>query len=71
MAQAASVYPPLNQRPIKNTVVLFDVDGTLTPARRVSLSLSLPRLTQRKEPRLPEQVNCGRESAALFPYHPS
>ncbi|KAF4308856.1 Eukaryotic phosphomannomutase [Botryosphaeria dothidea] len=34
MAQAASVYPPLNQRPIKNTVVLFDVDGTLTPARR-------------------------------------
>ncbi|GME28400.1 Eukaryotic phosphomannomutase [Neofusicoccum parvum] len=34
MAQAASVYPPLSQRPIKNTVCLFDVDGTLTPARR-------------------------------------
>ncbi|KAL1638531.1 Phosphomannomutase 1 [Diplodia intermedia] len=34
MAQAASVYPPLNQRPVKNTVCLFDVDGTLTPARR-------------------------------------
>lgn len=27
-------YPPLNDRPIKNTVCLFDVDGTLTPARR-------------------------------------
>ncbi|KAK7550671.1 eukaryotic phosphomannomutase [Phyllosticta citricarpa] len=34
MAQAASIYPPLNERPIKNAVVLFDVDGTLTPARR-------------------------------------
>ena len=28
-------FPPLNERPIKNTVVLFDVDGTLTPARKV------------------------------------
>ncbi|VBB72173.1 Putative phosphomannomutase [Podospora comata] len=26
-------YPPLAERPIKNTIVLFDVDGTLTPAR--------------------------------------
>ncbi|KAK9458589.1 eukaryotic phosphomannomutase [Lipomyces oligophaga] len=24
---------PLDQRPLKNTIVLFDVDGTLTPAR--------------------------------------
>lgn len=39
MAQTASAYPPLDQRPIKNTVCLFDVDGTLTPARRVSLHL--------------------------------
>ncbi|CAK7268055.1 Phosphomannomutase 1 [Sporothrix epigloea] len=29
----ASSYPPLAERPIKNTIVLFDVDGTLTPAR--------------------------------------
>lgn len=29
-------YPPLAERPIKNTIVLFDVDGTLTPARLVS-----------------------------------
>lgn len=31
-------YPPLAERPIPNTIVLFDVDGTLTPARRVSLT---------------------------------
>lgn len=35
MANASS-YPALAERPIKNTVVLFDVDGTLTPARLVS-----------------------------------
>ncbi|KAL2351718.1 eukaryotic phosphomannomutase [Cryomyces antarcticus] len=34
MAEAASIIPPLNQRPVKNTICLFDVDGTLTPARR-------------------------------------
>ncbi|KAI6250230.1 Phosphomannomutase [Erysiphe necator] len=27
-------YPPLQTRQISNTIVLFDVDGTLTPARR-------------------------------------
>ncbi|KAL8713505.1 MAG: hypothetical protein Q9220_002367 [cf. Caloplaca sp. 1 TL-2023] len=34
MAQAASVYPPLEERSVKETICLFDVDGTLTPARR-------------------------------------
>jgi len=34
MAEAAGVYPPLQDRPVKNTICLFDVDGTLTPARR-------------------------------------
>lgn len=34
-AAAASVIPALDQRPVKNTICLFDVDGTLTPARRV------------------------------------
>ncbi|EHK96334.1 putative Phosphomannomutase [Glarea lozoyensis 74030] len=29
-----AAYPPLAERPIKNTIVLFDVDETLTPARR-------------------------------------
>lgn len=36
-AQGAGVYPALPDRPIKNTICLFDVDGTLTPARRVRL----------------------------------
>jgi hypothetical protein len=26
---------PFSERPRKNEIVLFDVDGTLTPARRV------------------------------------
>lgn len=34
MAEAGSVVPSLSQRPVKNTICLFDVDGTLTPARR-------------------------------------
>ncbi|KAK4158450.1 eukaryotic phosphomannomutase [Chaetomidium leptoderma] len=29
----AAAYPPLAEREIKNTICLFDVDGTLTPAR--------------------------------------
>jgi hypothetical protein len=31
---AADAYPSLKERPIKDTLVLFDVDGTLTPARQ-------------------------------------
>jgi len=31
----ANEYPPLDQRPIANTICLFDVDDTLTPARRI------------------------------------
>ncbi|KAL8874097.1 MAG: hypothetical protein Q9174_000533 [Haloplaca sp. 1 TL-2023] len=34
MAQAASIYPPLQDRPLKGTICLFDVDETLAPARR-------------------------------------
>ena len=45
--EAASVYPPLQDRPLKNTICLFDVDNTLTPARLVSLAaaalLHIPR----------------------------
>ncbi|KAI1184661.1 eukaryotic phosphomannomutase [Nemania serpens] len=29
-------YPPLEERPIKNTIVLFDVDGTLSLSRRAA-----------------------------------
>lgn len=38
MAAAVSVYPTLDQRPVKNTVVLFDVDDTLTKPRQVCMS---------------------------------
>jgi phosphomannomutase len=48
-AVAASVIPALDQRPVKNTICLFDVDGTLTPARRVCIyhgrSVQIERLT--------------------------
>ena len=44
--EAASVYPPLEARPIKNTICLFDVDGTLTPARRVNPPKSYVQLTR-------------------------
>lgn len=37
MTTAASVFPPLESRPLKDTIVLFDVDETLTKARRVCL----------------------------------
>lgn len=30
----AQQYPNLKDRPIKETICLFDVDGTLSPARR-------------------------------------
>lgn len=33
-AEAASVYPPLEGRSLKGTICLFDIDGTLTPARQ-------------------------------------
>lgn len=32
--ETTKAFPPLEARPIKNTICLFDVDGTLTPARR-------------------------------------
>ncbi|KAJ8122052.1 hypothetical protein ONZ43_g1659 [Nemania bipapillata] len=31
---STTAYSPLEERPIKNTIVLFDVDGTLSPARK-------------------------------------
>lgn len=41
MTTAASVYPPLEARPLKDTICLFDVDETLTKARRVCLIIVL------------------------------
>jgi phosphomannomutase len=36
--EATAVYAELDKRPIEGTICLFDVDGTLTPARRVCLA---------------------------------
>lgn len=41
MAEAAALYPPLDKRPAANTICLFDVDGTLTLARRVPTPASM------------------------------
>ena len=35
MASTTPSYSPLEERPLKDTICLFDVDGTLTPARLV------------------------------------
>ncbi|KAE8365795.1 eukaryotic phosphomannomutase [Aspergillus caelatus] len=45
-AEAAGVYPALEDRPVKDTICLFDVDGTLTPARRTISSEMLQLLSQ-------------------------
>lgn len=34
-------FPALAERPVKNTICLFDVDGTLSPARLVRLPIPL------------------------------
>lgn len=44
MAAAGAIYPPLNQRPVKNTIVLFDVDDTLTIPRQVRLLKALSQM---------------------------
>ncbi|KAF5865637.1 hypothetical protein ETB97_003055 [Aspergillus alliaceus] len=43
MAAAAGAYPALEDRHVKDTFRLFDVDGTLTPARR-TISLEMLQL---------------------------
>ena len=55
-------YPPLAEREIKNTVVLFDVDGTLTPARLVCLSPS--RLVSPPPNSQPQTDSCLFQSAS-------
>lgn len=47
----AASYPPLADRPLKNTIALFDVDKTLTPARGVSPPLPLPSPIPTNPPR--------------------
>ncbi|OIW34402.1 eukaryotic phosphomannomutase [Coniochaeta ligniaria NRRL 30616] len=42
-------YPPLEDRPLKNTICLFDVDGTLTPARGAVSAEMLSLLAQLRQ----------------------
>jgi hypothetical protein len=42
MSLAPPSYSPLQERPLKDTICLFDVDGTLTPARLVRQSSLVP-----------------------------
>ncbi|KAL7270108.1 Phosphomannomutase 1 [Rhizina undulata] len=49
MSAAASQFPPLNQRPVANTICLFDVDDTLTPARRTVSPEMLALLQQLRQ----------------------
>lgn len=61
----AELYPDLKDRPIKDTIVLFDVDGTLTPARRAVTTEMLQLLS-----RLRQKVAIGyvssKNSRGLF-----
>lgn len=61
----APTYTPLDQRPLKDTICLFDVDGPLTPARRVRPpSLPPPSLSSSDQlqtgslPRNPPDPRC-------------
>ncbi len=65
MAAAGSVYPPLAERPVKNTICLFDVDGTLGPARRVCPSRQNPP----KQPELPTCTELTLPQSDRLPRH--
>lgn len=51
MTSVHAQFPPLNARLIKDTVCLFDVDGTLTPARRVAPPSPVLRAPQTRRQR--------------------
>ncbi|KAK3337052.1 eukaryotic phosphomannomutase [Cercophora scortea] len=55
-------YPPLEERELKNTIVLFDVDGTLTPSRGHVLPEVLDLLA-----RLRQKVAIGFVGGSDFP----
>lgn len=67
-AAAISVIPTLEQRPIKNTICLFDVDGTLTPARRVRPpSLHSIALRDPSEPRVASTLHSREQGLRPIP----
>ncbi|KAF2728372.1 phosphomannomutase-like protein [Polyplosphaeria fusca] len=46
MSVGGAIYPPLNQRPVKNTIVLFDVDETLSKSRQLAKPEMLQLLSE-------------------------
>jgi phosphomannomutase len=69
-----AAYPPLAEREIKNTICLFDVDGTLTPARLVGspfpqAAISIPILTslclQSASPEMLDLLSRLRQKVAI------
>lgn len=42
----AELYPDLKDRPVKETICLFDVDGTITPARQSASTEMLQLLSE-------------------------
>jgi phosphomannomutase len=60
----ADKFPPLSERSIPNTLVLFDVDGTLTPARKVS-PFNWPRSLQSASPAMLDLLQQLRHKVAI------
>ncbi|KAL3489152.1 eukaryotic phosphomannomutase [Aspergillus germanicus] len=47
--EGAGLYPALENRPLKDTICLFDVDNTLSPARRPATQEMLQALSQLRQ----------------------
>lgn len=67
--ETTSVYPALEDRPIKDTICLFDVDGTLTPARRVGSSQpALPSTVRARSPTFIPSEKAGQLTPWFYRY---
>jgi len=42
MAEAGTTYLPLDARPMKDTICIFDLDGTLCPEKQVCTHVTIP-----------------------------
>ncbi|GAQ44508.1 phosphomannomutase [Aspergillus niger] len=54
--EAAGIYPALQDRPLKGTICLFDVDKTLTPARAAQRAVSHCQVGGSNLPKQQEQL---------------
>jgi phosphomannomutase len=68
MTEIAATFPPLDKRPIANTICLFDVDGTLTLARRVCANPPFhfpPNNSQTVTPEMLSLLSTLRQNVAI------